>query len=76
MSTVEEADRFAAAKVKAKDRRTKAEGVAAMIELAFDAKTPGIRAWAKQFLEQNFRLTVGVSDAIEGTAGSVSRQGH
>lgn len=71
-----EASAFAEAKRLATQKETKPQGVERMIALAFGAVTPGIRAWAKQFLETTFNLKIGMSDATEGTTGSVSRQVH
>jgi hypothetical protein len=70
-----EARVFAEAKRLAKEKESKARGVEMLIDLAFNAQT-GIRAWAKQFLELEFNLMIGVSDATACETEGVLRQGH
>lgn len=71
-----ESDVFAEAKRLATQKESKAEGLARMISLALEGATPGICLWAKQFLEAEFNLKIGVSHAVESATGGVSRQSH
>ena len=71
-----EAAAFAEAKRLATQKESKSEGVARMIALALEGATPGISLWAKQFLETQFNLKIGVSHAVESATGGVSRQVH